>query len=52
MKYGYKTGKRVEEYSDVLYLFYDIDIDMETDESYPKYLCGNCKKKLDRLKNP
>ena len=27
------------------------DVDMETDERYPKYLCGNYKRKLDRLKN-
>ena len=24
---------------------------METDERYPKCLCENCKRKLDRLKN-
>ena len=24
---------------------------METDERYPKCSCGNCKRKLDRLKN-
>ena len=51
LKYGYKTAKTVKEYSNVLYQFYDIDIDMETDERYPKCLCGNCKRKLDRLKN-
>ena len=51
LKYGYKSAKTVEEYNDVLYQLYDIDVDMETDERYPKYLCGNCKRKLDRLKN-
>ena len=50
LKYGYKTAKTVEEYSYVLYQFYVIDIDMEIDERYPKCLCGNCKRKLDRLK--
>ena len=51
MKYGYKSAKTVEEYNDVLHQLYDIDVDMETDERYPKCFCGNCKRKLDRLKN-
>ena len=51
LKYGYKTAKTVEEYSDFFFQFYDIDIDMETDEKYPKCLCENCKRKLDILKN-
>ena len=51
LKYGYNTAKTVEEYSDVLYQFYDIDIDVETDERYAKCLRGNYKRKLDRLKN-
>ena len=51
LKYGYKTAKILEEYSNVLYQFYDIDINVETDERYPKCLCGNCKRKLDRLEN-
>ena len=50
LKYGYKSAKTVEEYNDVLYQLYDIDVDMETDERHPKCLCGNCKRKLDRLK--
>ena len=51
LKYGYKTAKTVEEYSDVLYQIYDIDIDMESGKRYPECLCGNCKRKLDKLKN-
>ena len=51
MKYGYKTAKTVEEFSDALYHFHEIDIDMETDERYPKCLCENCKRNLSRLKN-
>ena len=48
LKYGCKVAKIVEEYSDVLYQFYDVDIDMETDE---RCLCENCKRKVDWLKN-
>ena len=51
MKYGYKTAKTIEEYSGVLYQFCDTDIYMEADERHPKCLCGNCKRKLGRLKN-
>ena len=51
LKHGYKSAKTVEEYNDVLYQLYDIDVDMETDERYPKCLCGNCKRRLGRLKN-
>ena len=51
MKYGYKTAKTIEEYGGVLYQFCDTDIYVEADERHPKCLCGNCKRKLDRLKN-
>ena len=51
MKYGYKTAKTIEEYSGVLYQFCDTDVYMEADERHPKCLCGNCKRKLGRLKN-
>lgn len=51
LKYGCNTAKTAEECSDVLYQFYDIDINMKTDERYSKLLCGNCKKKIDRLKH-
>ena len=40
----------VKEYSDVLYQFFDIDMDMETDKRYQKCLSGICRKKIDRLK--
>ena len=50
LKHGYKKAKSVEEYSDILFQYYDIDVSLESCEVYPKHLCGNCRRNLDRLK--
>ena len=49
-KKGYVTIKNVSEYSNISYRNYSVDIDIESDMIYQKTLCGNCKRKLDKLK--
>ena len=49
LKHGYKTSKSVDEYNNTLFRFYNIDIDLEPVNIYPKNLCSGCKRKLDRL---
>ena len=49
LKVGYRTAKSVEIYSNILYTACDIDVEQESDDIYPKIVCNNCKKKLDRL---
>ena len=54
LKTGYLTKKTVYDFSNILFTVYNIDIELESSALYPKYLCGSCKRKLDRLakKNP
>ena len=49
-KTGYVNAKPCTAYSDTLFRCYGIDVENESLEIYPKYLCGGCKRKLDDLK--
>ena len=49
-KGGYVNRKNVEEYSDVIYTVYDIDVEYEDFHVYPKCLCSSCVRTLNREK--
>ena len=50
LKAGYRTAKLVSVYSDVIYAWYGIDVELEIPSIYPKKLCSNCRRKLENLK--
>ena len=49
LKHGYKTAKAVTDFSFVLYNNFDVDVNEESEDVYPKFLCSNCHKKIQRI---
>ena len=47
---GFARAKSVEDYSNVLFTVYDVDIEYESSDIYPKHLCSKCRRNLDRYK--
>lgn len=50
LKPGYINAKSVMDYSGILFASYNIDVEYEDIYVYPKFLCSNCRRKLEKLK--
>ena len=48
LKHGYKTAKAVEEFTNSIYTIYNVDVDLEDFDVFPKSLCGSCVRKIQR----
>ena len=49
LKYGYKTAKTVQEFSNIIYSVYGIDVEVEDFNVFPRSLCGNCVRRIKRM---
>ena len=51
LKAGYRKAKSVDEFADALFRVYDIEVEREDQNVYPKLFCSNCRKKLQSFQN-
>ena len=51
LKAGYRKAKSVDEFANALFRVYDIEVEREDQNVYPKLFCSNCRKKLQSFQN-
>ena len=51
LKAGYRKAKSVDGFADALFRVYDIEVEREDQNVYPKLLCSSCRKRLQSFLN-